>query len=251
MKTNPFDQCSEAYSRFRPDYPPELHQYLIERCGLNGNSRVLDVGAGTGKGSAPLAARGIPTISSELSPAMIGQGVKSYPGLQFICATAEELPLRDRSFRLVSSAQAFHWFEHDKMVAEVSRVLGPAAYFVVYWNSRDLEVDHIREFEQLVAKFNPAHVNSYRRRAWGSIIERTGLFIIIDEPQFHQTVAMSAEDWVGLAHSISYIRVIGSAKVAEFERALREMLARHGNLDCSYTTWVWLAQKTGNGSPRK
>ena len=83
MKNN-FDARSVEYRQYRPGYPEELCDYMMGRCGLHRGSRVLDVGAGTGKASAPLVDRGIRTLSVEQSLAMIQQGLKAYPTFQYV-----------------------------------------------------------------------------------------------------------------------------------------------------------------------
>src|SRR5690242_4633361 len=76
--TNPFDRCSSEYARFRPNYPPELYDYLLR--GRPG--RVLDVGAGTGKGSAPFLSRGVDVFAGELSASMASEGVRAILAFQ-------------------------------------------------------------------------------------------------------------------------------------------------------------------------
>ena len=241
---NPFETCSEAYERFRPGYPSELYDYLVSRCRLSSGSRILDVGAGTGKNSIPFMQRGSFVVAVEPSGSMAEQGRKSYPALQFVRASAEELPVASDTFQLVTAAQSFHWFDQDRTAAEVSRALAPEGYFAVYWNFRDARLEHVRAFEKLVVEFNPAHRTEYRRKEWGAIIEHTGRLQMIDEFHFVQTVPMSIEDWIGLTRSISYVQAIGPTKLVEFEKALRQALLRYSNVDCGYVTDLWLAQKT-------
>src|SRR5256885_825445 len=74
-KPNPFDTCSEQYSKCRPDYPPELIDIIYTLC----SGLLIDVGASTGKASTPFVARGIPVISVEPSLPMIHAGLRNSP----------------------------------------------------------------------------------------------------------------------------------------------------------------------------
>jgi len=237
-KPNPFDQCSEPYGRFRPDYPPELINDLqAVSVGL-----VADAGAGTGKASAPLVARGVPVLSIEPSLPMIRQGLRSYPNLQYICATAEDLPLAAGVASTVICAQAFHWFNAPRALHEFARVLHDGGHVAIFWNTRDTTGAAARLFEDVILKWNPEHVPSYQRDDWGDRFTETGLFRPVDHRRYCQIVAMTADDWVGLSKSVSYIQSIGPERVPLFEADLREGLARLTSLDCVYTTEMWIAR---------
>jgi broad specificity phosphatase PhoE len=44
-----FDQAAEYYDSFRPSYPKEIIDKIINATGVNSNSRLLEIGAGSGK----------------------------------------------------------------------------------------------------------------------------------------------------------------------------------------------------------
>src|SRR5438094_4529552 len=104
-ETTPFDSCPEQYSRFRPDYPVELIDFIVNLS----DGLLLDVGAGTGKAGAALVSRGVTVIAVEPSLPMIHQGIRACPRLRFVCATAEQLPLASGCAGTVICASVFHW----------------------------------------------------------------------------------------------------------------------------------------------
>jgi ubiquinone/menaquinone biosynthesis C-methylase UbiE len=236
---NPFDSCSEQYSKFRPDYPPELIDTIHRRCA----GTLIDVGAGTGKASAPQAARGLQVISIEPSLAMIGAGLRSYPNLVYVCSTAEELPLKASIAGAVTCAQAFHWLDAPRALKEFARVLKPGGSIFLFWNTRDLDSPAPGMYDALIQKWNPTHVQGYRRKDWGERIRESGLFEEITHQSFRQTQTMTIDDWIGLSRSISYIQSIGAEKVARFEAELIENLRKLADMDCPYITEMWSARK--------
>src|SRR5262245_40575281 len=119
--SNPFDQCSQDYSRFRPDYPAALLDHIGSLWPPSGKPVVIDVGAGTGKASAPLVDRDASVISIEPSLAMIAEGRRCYPKLKYVCAASEELPIASNAADMVTAAQSFHWFEVPRALAEFAR----------------------------------------------------------------------------------------------------------------------------------
>ena len=238
---NSFDARSVEYRRYRPGYPEELCDYVVSRCRLHPGSRVLDVGAGTGKASAPLVERGIPTVSVEQSLGMSLQGLDADPRLQYVCSNAETLGVASDAFDLVTSAQSFHLFDHRQALPEFARALKPSAFLAVFWYRLDLSFGHTRDINEFLASLDPdaERLDQAQGEDWAALIETSGLFGIVDQRQFRFAVPMTADDWVGLARTIPYFRASGEA----FERSLRRRLSGYSTIDCPYITDFWLARK--------
>jgi SAM-dependent methyltransferase len=62
-----------------------------------------------------------------------------------LAAVAEALPLAGDSLDAVVVAQAFHWFDADRAVAELSRVIRVGGRLGLVWNVRDRSVGWIDE----------------------------------------------------------------------------------------------------------
>ena len=63
--------------------------------------------------------------------------------------TAEEIPLPDASVDAVTAAHAFHWFDYERALVEIRRVLRPGGGVGLIWNSRDLDDPLQRRLEEL------------------------------------------------------------------------------------------------------
>src|SRR5690348_6170615 len=111
-----FDTSGERYDRGRPDYPDEAVDVLVRE--LGSPRRVVDVGAGTGKLTRPLLARGLEVIAIEPAAAM--RAVLT--ATEVYDASADALPLADASVDAVVAGQAFHWFATRQALAEFARV---------------------------------------------------------------------------------------------------------------------------------
>lgn len=239
--SGPFSHCSEEYRQYRPDYPAELFDHLIEQCTIDTRSRVLDVGAGTGKASAPLIARGIPVLSVEPNAAMIREGRVAYPECRYLCSTAECLPVQSGAISLVTAAQCFHRFDTDAALTEFHRVLQPSGHLALVWYGLDPNQAHTREILKAVANAStePATLDQGVRHDWPARIEASGHFRMVGHRQFHTVVPMEAEDWIGLARTIPYLRGITDT----VEPLLREVLSRQTALDAPYLINLWLARR--------
>jgi ubiquinone/menaquinone biosynthesis C-methylase UbiE len=71
-------------------------------------------------------------------------------------AVAERLPLRARTFDVLTVSSGVHWFDQQQFFAEASRVLKPEGWLVVY--------DHIFEGGVDQPDFNEWFETSYARR---------------------------------------------------------------------------------------
>src|SRR5258706_13838474 len=60
-----FNSMAAQYDASRPTYPPALIRHVIERAGLTSGSRILEIGAGTGKATFSFAQRGYEMLCLE------------------------------------------------------------------------------------------------------------------------------------------------------------------------------------------
>lgn len=117
---------AEAYAA-RPAYPDELVSQLSELAGPP-PAHVLDLGAGIGHLSLPLAALGHRVSAVEPAKAMLDQlalRAADIPAITCLHATAEALPLPNASVELVVIADALHFFDAHLTGNELARVLRP------------------------------------------------------------------------------------------------------------------------------
>ncbi|MCL2300398.1 MAG: class I SAM-dependent methyltransferase [Firmicutes bacterium] len=129
---NEFTGKANVYDKARPGYAPAALDFIL---GLaSPNAVVADIGAGTGKFSAMLAARGCEVIAVEPNADMRSK-LPVLENLRIVNGTAEATGLPDHSVDAVTCAQAFHWFDGEKFKAECERILKPGGrIFVVYNN---------------------------------------------------------------------------------------------------------------------
>jgi ubiquinone/menaquinone biosynthesis C-methylase UbiE len=139
-----FNRMAEVYSA-RPAYPRALIQALVQGstpCVPAGHGspllRVLDLGAGTGHLSLPLASAGCQVVAVEPARAMLdvleaNAAAQGTPGLALrtLHATAEALPLAEHSVDLAVVADALHFLDAELAGREVSRVLSPGGALAV------------------------------------------------------------------------------------------------------------------------
>ena len=123
-----FSRVSNLYADFRPQYPPQLFDYLAESAG---RSVAWDCAAGTGQATVDLARRFDRVIATDASPEQIA-AAKPTSNVEYRVATAEQSGLPDSCADLVTVAQALHWFDLPRFYAEARRVLRPGGVLAVW-----------------------------------------------------------------------------------------------------------------------
>ncbi len=119
-----FSGIAPDYAAFRPRYPELLVDVLADRS--PSTRTVWDVGCGTGQLSVALARRFDAVIATDAAAAQI-DAAEPHPRVSYACAPAERSGLADHVADLVVVAQAAHWFDWPRFVAEAARVARPGA----------------------------------------------------------------------------------------------------------------------------
>jgi SAM-dependent methyltransferase len=124
------DRWPLDYERGRPGWPPEV----VALPDVPSNVTALDLGAGTGKLTRLLVEAFSCVIAVEPADAMRELLTHRCPEAEALSGTAQRIPLGDDSVDAVFVAQAFHWFDDARSLAEIARVLRRGGSLVVMWN---------------------------------------------------------------------------------------------------------------------
>jgi SAM-dependent methyltransferase len=124
------DRWPDDYERGRPGYPGEA----VDVAEVPASSSVVDLGAGTGKLTRLLLARFARVVAVEPADAMRLRLIELCADADALAGSAEAIPAADASVDAVFSAEAFHWFDGERALAEIARVLRPHGALVLMWN---------------------------------------------------------------------------------------------------------------------
>ena len=141
-----FGGVAEAYERGRPTYPRDAAVWLTSEEPLT----VLELGAGTGKLTEQLVALGHDVHATEPDPAMLEILKSRLPGVRATEGAAEEIDGPDNMYDVVVAAQSFHWFDQDRAIPEIARVLRPGGSIALVWNERDERIPWVRRLGGII-----------------------------------------------------------------------------------------------------
>ena len=216
-----FGSAAEVYERARPSYPPEAIDWLFARTGVGDGDTIVDLGAGTGKLTRLLVTSGARVIAVEPIPemrALIGVA-------EAIDGTAEAIPLPDRSASLVTVAQAFHWFDLDRALPEIHRVLRPGGALALVWNMRDLDDPVQRGVEDLLQSLR-ADVPGQILGAWRAPLDRSPLFGPAVVGEFAYEQRFTTDDLCDRVASTSFVAAMSA--IDREELLVRVRALTHG-----------------------
>lgn len=148
-RADSFGAQAEAYAEHRPDYPVAAIRWALEPLGTSERLDVLDLAAGTGKLTAGLVAEGHRVTAVEPNEQMLSELVRRVHDVRALPGHAEHIPVRDESVDAVFVGTAFHWFDQEKALPEIARVLRPGGVLAAMWVEPDLDVQWLAEFERV------------------------------------------------------------------------------------------------------
>ncbi|MGZ4441096.1 MAG: class I SAM-dependent methyltransferase [Gaiellaceae bacterium] len=184
--------------------------WLVDRLGVAPGATVVDVGAGTGKLTRDLVPTGARVIAVEPLAEMRAQLEEAVPGAQVVAGSAEELPLPDGSVNAVVAASAFHWFDTERTLAEIHRVLVPGGALATVGNGRDLSDPLQRAIQVIVGPYLPSMDELL---GWIPVVDTSPLFGPVE------VFSTAFEQWFdpeGLAERIGTISYV--ARLPDEER---------------------------------
>jgi ubiquinone/menaquinone biosynthesis C-methylase UbiE len=206
-----FGGVADAYHRGRPGYPAAAAEWLTGSEPLS----VLELGAGTGKLTEQLVALGHDVHATDPDPRMLDRLTAKFPELRVSQTGAEEIPAADSTFDIVVAAECYHWFDHEKALPEIARVLKRGGSLSLVWNRRDERIPWVRRLGNLIGHHTTGE-------GAGDALESSPYFGPVDEASFKQWQVIDRSSVQDMVRSISHVATLERSGQ---ESKLREVLA--------------------------
>lgn len=156
----PFDwgKVSEDYARFRDIYPKEFYERIVERNLCVKGQRVLDLGTGTGVLPRNMYQFGAKWVGVDIAENQIREAKRLSKDMEidYITVSVEDLDFPEGSFDVVTACQCFWYFDHQKIMPKLYRILDrEGRILVLYMAWLPFEDKIAGASEELVLKYNP------------------------------------------------------------------------------------------------
>jgi SAM-dependent methyltransferase len=129
-----FGSVAEDYEATRPGWPLDPFMQVLEHFDVRPRPDVVDVAAGTGKLTRTLVRVAGTLVAVEPDAALRTVLQRELPQVTALAGAAEALPLETASADVACAGQAFHWFDVDRALVEIARVLRPRGIVIAGWN---------------------------------------------------------------------------------------------------------------------
>jgi SAM-dependent methyltransferase len=249
VQAGSFGGAAVAYERGRPPYPAEAVDWLLRDTG----HRVLDLGAGTGKLTRQLAARGLDAIAVEPSRGMREQLAAVVANARVLAGAAESIPLPPAAVDAVLVAQAWHWVDTRRAVPEAARVLAPGGVLGLVWNVRDERDPWTAQLGRLM---HPNEAPATHGVGVAALAERPDLFGPVEVVTVEWRHELTGDELIDLVSSRSYVITMPDDERAALLAAVSELAAaRHpvladqdqGLITIPYVTHCYRARRLKQG----
>jgi SAM-dependent methyltransferase len=248
-----FSGFSEAYDRARPR-PPAVLAEVIRQWAEIAAPEVVDLGSGSGLSLLPWAGRARRVTAVEPSAGMrevaarriaaLGAGAEAFT---LVDATAEDTGLPAQCADIVTASQAMHWFDPDRALPEIARILRPggvvAAYDCDWPPSVDWETDAAYEtFHARTRALEDAHglrPPYADKRDHAGRMRRSGLFRFVTEVAVHSREEGDAGRLVDIALSQGGVVALRDSGVSDDELGLAGLRAVAARRLASPKPWWW------------
>ncbi|XP_075067289.1 putative methyltransferase DDB_G0268948 [Mixophyes fleayi] len=149
MATQLFEGKEHAsyYQKYRFSPPQDIQDMIISYLGEKlpkPHVLAVDVGCGTGQSTRILAPHFERVLGTDISEAQIEEAKKAagFSNITFSASPAEEVPLGDASVDLITACAAVHWFNIEKFLKEVDRILKPHGCLAFFSYLPSMEVHY-------------------------------------------------------------------------------------------------------------
>lgn len=133
---NVFNDNASAYDQFRPTYAREIIRDIIHLSGIQIQDKVLEIGCGTGQITIDFLRKGYELTAIEKGNKLYdiaAHKIRPYRNGHIVNQKFEDWTTTEK-FRLVISAQAFHWIEIETGIQKILHLLEENGSLALLWN---------------------------------------------------------------------------------------------------------------------
>lgn len=222
-------RTSEDYAKYRDIYPKLFYEKIADKGLCIKGQSVLDIGTGTGVLPRNMYHYGAKWTGIDISSEQIEQAKKltSSAGMniEYYAVPAEKMNFPDNTFDVITACQCFHYFDYEKLMPALSRVLNDNGKFLIlYMEWLPFEDAIAGATEKLVLKYNPQWSGTgYTRQPIA--IPKNNYFDLETHEEYDIKVPFTRDSWNGRMKACRGVGAsLSDEKIVEWEREHVDLL---------------------------
>ena len=247
-----FGEVADDYDRVRPALPDALLAQVAERTGLAAGAAVLEVGAGTGKGTVGMARRGWRLTCLE-PDAQMAALLRAKGVAEVVISDLEAWDGTPGAFDAVAAVDSWHWLDPEVVAGKVAGLLHPGGWVLVCWNRPDIDGSSLSgPLHEVYAREAPDLLASYEDRAAGlqpngpviAQLAATGAFAAPEELRHVWERTYTTQEYVTLLGTHSGHRLLPEPARTRLHTGAGEVIdAAGGTVTIPYHAVALIAQR--------
>jgi len=220
-----FSGQAKLYATFRPHYPDELFQFVIQH--VPQRNLAWDCATGNGQVAQYLSPYFKTIIATDISHQQLDNAHRA-DNIEYVLMPAEKTSFADNQFDLITVGQALHWFNLPAFYAEVKRV-GKNNAIIAAWGYNLCTVHPA--IDAMLHDFYHNVVGPYwdsaRRHVEDEYANLTFPFENVDAPRFFMKTQWNLDQFTGYLSTWSatqqYIKIKQTSPVFELKEKLKSL----------------------------
>ena len=259
-----FDDIVVNYDKVRWDYPPEIYADILDYSRTRGK-KAVEIGAGTGKATAPMLNAGYDVTAVEMGANMaefINDKFKHWDNFNVVATDFESAVLPENTYDIIYAASAFHWVNAEVGCPKVFRLLKKGGTFALFRNNAVPE-DGNELYEEIQAVYGKYYYRHYKPSPRPTRISDMSYEDFLAPNEIHrgfrfermedygfENVAMklyktsliyNADEYIALIDTYSDHRALPDEDRLALYAGIKEAILRHGGqhkLNCIFQLYM-------------
>lgn len=244
-----FDGIVANYDKIRWGYPDELFADVIKYSGSGKGKKAIEIGAGTGKATAPFLDSGYDVTAVEISRNMTDfllEKFKDYRNFNVITSAFEDVSLNEENYDLIYAATSFHWVDAEIGCPKAFRLLKRGGVFALF-RSNPVPAEGEKIYEEIQAVYEKYYYSFYvskerpvrksmdeffksseiRKRFGFDSLERYG-FNEVTMKLYDASRTYGADEYIELLDTFSDHKTLPDDLRTALYQGVKEAILRHG-----------------------
>ncbi len=230
-----FDGTAYYYSKYRPEFPKELIDFIVKTYQLDGTGTLLDMGCGTGLSTFPFSKYFEKIIAFDRDKEMLDVALSKNQvnsNITFLLQSDEDIKDTSGPCKLIIASRSFHWMRQEELLQKLHKILAKNGSFVIisdgsFWGGNET-------WEKTIKKVIQSFLGEQRRAGnstfqtsnepYTNMLQRHG-YKNVREFAIPITRIWTIESIIGYLYSTSFsAKHLYKDHLQEFEKTLKKDL---------------------------